>query len=59
MSYKWEVRKKEELVVQNGKRNFKVQNDDVQIHPDCSVTVFHGDPKPQDIKDKFVVDNWC
>lgn len=59
MSYKWEIRKKEELIVQNGKRNFKIQNDDVKIHPDCSVTVFHGDPKPQDIKDKFVVDNWC
>lgn len=58
MSYKWEIRKKEELVIQNGKRNFKIQNDEVKIHPDCSVTVFHGDPKPQDIKDKFVVDNW-
>jgi hypothetical protein len=58
MSYKWEIRKREELSVINGKRNFKLADDEVRVHNDCCVTVFHGDPKPQDVKDKFVVDNW-
>lgn len=57
MSYKWEIRNKEELSFHNGKRNF-VDTKDPEVPADCSVTVFHGDPKPQDVKDQFVVDNW-
>jgi hypothetical protein len=57
-SYKWEVRKREELTMINGKRQFRDEDHNVKIHPECCVTVFHGDPKPQDVKDKFVVDNW-
>jgi hypothetical protein len=56
-SYKWEIRRRDELTMVNGKRNFRTI---FTGHPDseCCVTVFHGDPKPQDIKDPFVVDNW-
>lgn len=57
-SYKWEVRDKSELTMINGKRQFKNIDNSVEVHPDCCVTVFHGDPKPQDVQDKFVVDNW-
>jgi hypothetical protein len=57
-SYKWEIRRREELTVLNGKRQFKSVDHNVEIEPECSVTVFHGDPKPQDVQDKFVVDNW-
>jgi hypothetical protein len=57
-SYKWEIRKKEDLMVVNGKRKFSTVNDSVKIPGDCCVTVFHGDPKPDVIKDKFVLDNW-
>lgn len=57
-SYKWEIRSREQLAVINGKRQFKQENHSVQIDPQCCVTVFHGDPKPQDVKDKFVIDNW-
>lgn len=57
-SYKWEIRSREQLTIVNGKRQFKEEDHTVQVHPDCCVTVFHGDPKPQDVKDKFVVDNW-
>lgn len=57
-SYKWEIRSREELVMLNGKRQFKEADHTVEVHPDCCVTVFHGDPKPQDVQDKFVVDNW-
>ena len=57
MSYKWEIRNKHELAIVNGRRNFiEVKNPDVPA--ECCVTVFHGDPKPQDVKDPFVVDNW-
>jgi hypothetical protein len=42
----------------SGKRKFKSDVHDPIIHPECCVAVFHGDPKPEDVKDKFVVDNW-
>lgn len=59
-SYKWEMRSREEIGTMNGKRSFKTVKEDLShINPHCSVAVFHGDPKPQDIKDKFVIDNWC
>lgn len=56
-SYKWEIRNREELHVRNGQRGFKTVRDPA-IPQGCSVVVFHGDPKPEDIKDPFVVDNW-
>ena len=59
MSYKWEIRGREELTMINGKRQFRDVDHSVELHPECCVTVFHGDPKPQDVQDKFVVDNWC
>lgn len=58
MSYKWEIRSREELTVINGKRQFKEPKDNINIHPDCSIAVFHGEPNPCDVKDKFVIDNW-
>ena len=58
-SYKWEIRSREELTVFNGKRQFKDIKNDLIIHPECSVAVFHGEPNPCEVKDKFVIDNWC
>lgn len=57
-SYKWEIRKREELFVTNGKRNFRTVDNEVTPHAECSVAVFHGDPNPENVKDKFVIDNW-
>lgn len=58
-SYKWEIRSKDELMVNKlRQRNFKTVNHEVSVSEDCSVLVFHGDPKPQDVEDKIVVDNW-
>jgi hypothetical protein len=57
-SYKWEIRSREELAMVNGKRQFKTAKDNVAIHPECSVAVFHGDPNPCAVQDKFVIDNW-
>lgn len=58
-SYKWEVRSKSELDMKNGVRQFKTVNDNIRPNPQCCVAVFHGDPKPENIQDKFVIDNWC
>lgn len=58
MSYKWEIRSREELAVINGKRQFKEVNNNVKLHPECSIAVFHGDPNPCAVQDKFVLDNW-
>lgn len=58
-SYKWEIRNRSELAInKNRLRNFKTINNQVKIDKKCSVLVFHGDPKPQDVEDKIVVDNW-
>lgn len=57
-SYKWEIRDREELTLIQGKRKFKEIKDNVEPPSDCCIMVFHGDPKPQDVEDKIVVDNW-
>jgi hypothetical protein len=57
MSYKWEIRSRDELIFQNGKRQFKTLASP-SIPSQCSILVFHGDPKPEDVKDQFIVDNW-
>jgi hypothetical protein len=56
-SYKWEIRSRDEIMFGHHKRIFRdVRNP--AIPADCSICVFHGDPKPEDIQDPFVVDNW-
>jgi hypothetical protein len=30
-----------------------------KINPDTSILVFHGDPKPEQVKDPIIVSNWC
>jgi hypothetical protein len=57
-SYKWEIRSRDELVDRTGRRGFKTIRSDINPHPECAVAVFHGEPNPADINDKFVVDNW-
>lgn len=57
-SYKWEIRSKHELTIHQGKRNFKNINNNIVVDPECCVAVFHGDPNPCTVSDKFVVDNW-
>jgi hypothetical protein len=56
-SYKWETRSRNDLAVINGKRNFKTVSN-ITPHDSCSVSVFHGDPKPSDIQDPFVIQHW-
>lgn len=56
-SYKWEIRSREQLVSRDGRRGFKTQWDGKPM-PECAVAVFHGEPKPQDLPDRYVVDNW-
>lgn len=57
-SYKWEIRSRAELGIIQGKRRFKEVKNQLSIHPECCVAVFHGEPNPSDVHDKFVVDNW-
>lgn len=57
-SYKWEIRNRQELTLINGVRQFREQKDNITTDPNCCIAVFHGDPNPAQVKDKFVVDNW-
>lgn len=57
-SYKWEIRSIKEIVGQGRNRVFhSIRNP--EIDPKTSILVFHGDPKPDQVKDPVVVENWC
>lgn len=56
-SYKWEIRNKNELGMINGKRNFTSIKNPI-INDKCMITVFHGDPKPDQTKDPIIIENW-
>lgn len=56
-SYKWEMRDKNELSLVNGKRNF-VTIKEPKLSHECCIAVFHGDPKPSEVKDEWVKENW-
>lgn len=56
-SYKWEMRSKLDLNIIHGKRNF-IDDKPPKFIDGCSVAVFHGDPKPSDSKDKWVIEHW-
>lgn len=57
-SYKWEVRSRAELVGVGRQRNFATVITTPKIKKETKILVFHGDPKPDQIKDPIVVDNW-
>ena len=56
-SYKWEIRDQKELTMAHGKRNFNSIVTPTIPHG-CSITVFHGDPKPSECKDPWVINAW-
>jgi hypothetical protein len=56
-SYKWQVRSKEDLEVYNNKLRFK-STANPNVSNETSILVFHGDPKPHEIDDSIVVENW-
>jgi hypothetical protein len=57
VSYKWEVRKKDELVRQDGRYRFRnIRN--VDLNPETAVLAFHGSPDPHEVMDPVIVDNW-
>lgn len=57
-SYKWEIRNRNDVVRVGMKRQFKdIANP--KIDPRTKILVFHGDPKPDDVQDPIIVDNWC
>lgn len=56
VSYKWQVRNRNELTYINDKLNFNSISD---ISSDAKILVCHGDPKPHTIADNIIVSNWC
>jgi hypothetical protein len=56
-SYKWEIRNRNDVIKVGLKRQFKeVANP--KVDPRTKILVFHGDPKPDEVKDPIIVDNW-
>lgn len=58
-SYKWEIRSRGEIVGVGRQRNFATVLKEPKIQSETRILVFHGDPKPEQVKDPIVVDNWC
>lgn len=56
-SYKWEIRNRQDVIRVDNKRMFK-NIDNPIINPETKILVFHGEPKPSEVKDPIVVDNW-
>jgi len=57
LSYKWEIRKREEIVGSGERSSFKdIRNPEVPI--DCSVLAFHGFPQIHNVYDPIILDNW-
>lgn len=57
-SYKWEIRERSEITIIDGKRNFIQQKLDIEIEDQCCLSVFHGEPKPHEVTDPYVIENW-
>lgn len=57
-SYKWEIRSRAEIVGVGRQRNFATILQEPKIKSETRILVFHGDPKPEQVKDPIVVDNW-
>jgi len=56
-SYKWEIRDRNELTGAGNNKSF-IKVTEPKIKPNTSILVFHGAPKPEQVKDPIVVDNW-
>lgn len=56
-SYKWEIRNRNEL---SGAGNSKLFKSIVEpkVKEDTAILVFHGTPKPEQVKDPIIIDNW-
>jgi len=57
LSYKWEVRKKSDLLGYREQTRFK-DNISPKLHKDTSILAFHGFPQVHQVKDAVIVDNW-
>jgi hypothetical protein len=57
MSYKWEVRKKQELSGFGENARFK-EKKNVDLDPETMILAFHGHPQPHQVEDPIIVNNW-
>lgn len=59
MSWKWEIRKSREFAPGGRRGSRKLKNiEDVVPPEECCITVFHGDPNPDNCDDPWVKKNW-
>jgi hypothetical protein len=56
-SYKWEIRNRNEITNTNGVISFNSVKNPV-IPDDTSILVFHGEPKPENVNDFIIMENW-
>lgn len=56
-SYKWEIRDKSELIGVGPGTRFR-DNRNPMVNPNTSIIAFHGYPKPCQVHDKIILDNW-
>ena len=60
MSWKWEIRTDKTFAPGGTKGNRKLRRiEHVKPPKECCITVFHGDPNPDNCDDPWVKENWC
>ena len=59
-SYKWEIRKskKVDITLPKNEKLFKVIEKDVRTPQDCCIAAFHGDPRPHNCQDPYIISHW-
>jgi len=59
-SYKWEIRKsgKVDITQPKNERQFKVVETNIKTPNECCIAAFHGDPRPHNCLDPYIINNW-
>lgn len=57
VSYKWEVRRRADLVLTDSRWHFKDIKNPI-VDPNTCILAFHGTPNPHEVFDPIIVDNW-
>jgi hypothetical protein len=59
-SYKWEIRQspKVDITRQQNERKFKAIEQKIVTPKECCIAAFHGDPRPHNCEDPYIMNHW-
>lgn len=59
-SYKWEIRSspRTDITKEKNERKFKTIERKISTPKDCCIAAFHGDPRPHNCEDPYILERW-